>query len=62
MTGLHEGITVVKRKTNELLAAGDNFTITQATGFPQGQFIVFGVLYQMHDFFEFDAGFAGLLL
>jgi len=60
LAGLQEGVTVMERKTNELLAAGDNFTITQAAGFSQRKFIILRMLYQMHDLFEFHTGFTGL--
>lgn len=59
LAGLQEGVTVMERKTNELLAAGDNFTITQAAGFSQRKFIILRMLYQMHDLFEFHTGFTG---
>ena len=42
LTGLEEGMTVVKGKTNELLTAGDNFLITEGTGFGKGEMVVFG--------------------
>lgn len=61
-TGLQQCVAIVKSKTNQLLAAGNNFLIAEGTGFCEGQVIVFGLLHQVHHLVQLLAGLARLAL
>lgn len=62
LASLLQRSAVVEGKADELLALADDFGVAQDAGFRQRQLVIFGMLDQMHDVFELDAGFLRLAI